>query len=156
MLVEFLGWLERTAAGQFIADSTPAFAAVESIHLLGLATLGGAVITLDLAAAGVIFRRSELASLGRSLFPVFWAGLAAMAVSGVLLVASGPFKYLTNPLFGPKLLTLALAILAHVALYPIVLKRTPEARRAIIGAVALVSLTLWVVVAILGRWVGLI
>jgi hypothetical protein len=152
MLLEILDALHRSPPGQLLSTSTPAFAATEALHLLGIALLGGAVITLDLAVLGLIFRNGDLQKLARDLFRIFWIGLGTMAVSGVLLVASGPYKYLTNPLFGPKLAVLAIALLVHVLLYPVALTKQLKYSRALAGG----SLALWITVAIIGRWVGLI
>lgn len=154
-MTSLFAWLGQTSPGLYLAASTPAFAAVQSLHLLGLAALGGAVITIDLAAVGAIFRGGA-ARIARSLAPVFGTGLAVMAVSGLLLVAAGPMKYLSNPLFWPKLLTLGVAVLIHLLLVLVLLRGDPEARGAGVKGVAALSLATWFVVAVLGRWVGLI
>jgi hypothetical protein len=147
-------WLGQSAPGQFLKDSTVAFAVVESFHILGLAILGGAVLITDLAALGVLVRRVPAGDVARSLTPVFWSGLVAMAVSGVLLVSAGPFKYYTNPLFPWKLGLLAVALIVQVALQ-LRLARC-GASTLEINALAAGSLALWLTVAILGRWLGLI
>jgi hypothetical protein len=146
-------WLGESAAGQYLAESTPAFAAVQSVHLLALATLGGAVIIADLASARLLFRASGPAAVVKGSFPVFLAGLAAAVISGTLLVAAGPTKYLLNPLFWPKLAVLAVAIAIHLTLYRVVLRQSGEAAARVL---AWLSIALWLSVTVIGRWVGLI
>jgi hypothetical protein len=150
-------WLGETPPGRFLAESTPAFAAVQSVHILAFGIMGGTILALDLTALRVIFRNASLAQTGRLLLPVFIAALATAALSGVLLVAAGPLKYYTNPLFALKLGTLALALLVHLAIYPVLTRRAGDAHVRMIGAgLGLLSLALWFGVAIIGRWIGLI
>lgn len=150
-------WLGETAPGRFLAESTPAFAATQSVHILAFGILGGAILALDLAALRIIFRNSPLAQTGRLLLPIFVAALTTAIVSGVLLVAAGPLKYYTNPLFGLKLATLALALAVHLAIHPILARRAGDTFIRIAGAgLGMLSLALWFGVAIIGRWIGLI
>ena len=149
-------WLGETPPGVFLAESTPAFAVVQSIHILAFGLLGGAILALDLAALRVVFRNAPLAQTGRLLLPVFIASLATAAVTGLLLVAAGPLKYYTNPLFAWKLGTLAAALTVHLALYPILATKAEGRGRAVAASLGLISLVLWFGVAILGRWIGLI
>lgn len=163
-------WLGSTAAGQYLADSTPAFAAVQSVHLLALASLGGAVFITDLASLRLIFRNADPGEIARGIFPIFLAALVGMVVSGTLLVAAGPTKYLLNPLFWPKMAALVVAVAIQLALHRVVSGR--GARPATVGIdgridggaqlnaavrpLAALSIIAWLVVAVIGRWVGLI
>lgn len=149
-------WLGETPPGIFLAESTPVFAVVQSIHILSFGLLGGAILALDLAALRVVFRNAPLAQTGRLLLPVFIASLATAAVTGLLLVAAGPLKYYTNPLFAWKLGTLTVALAVHLALYPILTAKVEGRGRAVAASLGLISLVLWFGVAILGRWIGLI
>lgn len=150
-------WLGETPPGRFLAESTPAFAITQSVHILAFGILGGAILALDLAALRVIFRNAPLAQMGRLLLPVFIASLATAAVSGLLLVAAGPLKYYTNPLFALKLATLAIALVVHLAIYPVLTRKAGEGRLHLaVAGLGLLSLALWFGVAILGRWIGLI
>lgn len=152
-------WLGETAPGRFLAKSTVAFASVESLHILSFGILGGAFLALDLAALGVIFRKSDLLGTARLLFPVFLTGLAGAALTGILLVAAGPLKYYTNALFPLKLTALAVALIIHLAIYPglTILRANGTAYIRPAGAVlGVASLLVWFTVAVLGRWLGLV
>ena len=81
--------LGDTGVGLFLAGSTASFAAVESLHLLGLALLGGAALVTDLTVLRVVFRRADPARIAAALFPLLLIGLSIMVVSGVLLVSPG-------------------------------------------------------------------
>lgn len=149
-------WLGETPPGLFLAESTPAFAVVQSVHILAFGLLGGSVLALDLAALRVVFRNASLAQTGRLLLPVFVASLGTAAFTGLLLVAAGPPKYYTNPLFAWKLGALAVALAVHLALYPILTAKAQARGRAVAASLGLASLVLWFGVVILGRWIGLI
>lgn len=149
-------WLGKTPPALFLAESTPAFAVVQSIHILAFGLLGGAVLALDLSALRVVFRDAPLAQTGRLLLPVFVASLATAGATGVLLVAAGPLKYYTNPLFAWKIGTLVVALVVHVALYPVLTARGDGRHRAAAASLGLLSLALWFGVAVIGRWIGLI
>lgn len=154
-LHEAFQWLGDTPPGLFLRGSTLAFAFVQSVHLLGIAALAGAVVTTDLAALGVLFRTTPPEVIARGAAKVFWAALGVMAVSGLLLVAAGPLKYYSNPLFPVKLALLAGAIVLHLLVRAALRggrdRPSPVARIAASG-----SLSAWFAVLIAGRWLGLI
>ena len=52
-LYEVFDRLELTALGTAIRDSAWLFPVIESVHLLGLATLGGSILIVDLRLLGV-------------------------------------------------------------------------------------------------------
>lgn len=148
--------LGDTGVGLFLAASTPTFAAVQAVHLLGLALLGGATLVTDLTVLRVVLRKADPARIAASLFPLFLAGLSTMAISGVLLVSAGPLKYWLNPLFGPKILAVLLAVVAQLLLYPVLLKWNARRSPVLPRVIAAASILIWVTVAVIGRWVGLI
>jgi len=145
-------WLGQTPPGVFLAKSTAAFAATETLHLISLAVLAGSVLIIDLSSLRVVFRAAGPAEVARSLNPVLASALGVIAVSGVLLVAAGPIKYYTNPIFPVKLATLAVAIAVQVGVH----KALGRDRLALAKGLAAASLALWLSVIILGRWLGLI
>jgi hypothetical protein len=154
MIERIFAWLGSTAAGQFLAGSTPGFAAVESLHILALALIGGVILAVDLSALGFILRGSGAGAVATQLRRLFAVALIAVVVSGVLLVAAGPYKYYTNPLFPLKLVLLALALGVHF-----VLQKRLKARAEVDAgsrSLAIVSLVLWTGVVVAGRWLGLI
>ena len=152
LLDSFL-WLGASAPGQFLKASTFAFAMTESAHLLALALLGGTLLVTNLAALGVVFRATPVVIVAEGAAKAFWGALGVMAISGVLLVSAGPFKYYSNPLFPVKLALLAAALVLQVLLL-VVLRRDGAGlgARALAGA----SLALWFATLIAGRWLGLI
>ncbi|WP_343699543.1 DUF6644 family protein [Caulobacter sp.] len=152
-LLDAFLWLGETPPGQFLKASTFAFSMVESSHLLGLALLGGTVLAADLGALRVIFRSTPAVTVADGVSRAFWTALALVAVSGVLLVAAGPYKYYTNPLFPVKLALLVVALALQVGVLT-TLRRGGAERlsRGLAGA----SLVFWLSTLVAGRWLGLI
>lgn len=152
-LLDAFLWLGETWPGQFLKASTFAFSMTESAHLLGLALLGGAVLAADLGALRVIFRSTPAVAVADGVSKAFWIALGLVAVSGVLLVAAGPYKYYTNPLFPVKLALLAMALALQVGVLTTLRREGAEAlSRVLAGA----SLVFWLSTLVAGRWLGLI
>jgi hypothetical protein len=82
-LLEFFQWCETTAAGTAIRDSPWAFAAIESVHLLGLAVIGGSVLLVDLRLLGLGLKRQPVRALARDVQPWLMSSLAVMLTTGV-------------------------------------------------------------------------
>jgi hypothetical protein len=154
MIEQLFVWLGNTAVGQFLAGSTAGFATIESVHIIALAVIGGVILAANLAVLGVVLRGSNASGVIDQLRVPFNGSLALVAISGVLLVAAGPYKYYTNPLFPLKLVLLAAAIGVHFGL-----QKRLKFRGGVDGvarALAASSLLLWSGVVVAGRWLGLI
>ncbi len=146
--------LGETGIGQFLAESTFAFAVTQSIHLLALAGVGGIVFILALSALGVIFRGTAPQEIAKQLLPWLIGSLAVIFASGLALVSAGPIKYLLNPLFPWKFVALFAALVLHGALHIVLIRRNSPP--IIVRIIASLSILAWLAVAVLGRWVGLI
>jgi hypothetical protein len=138
-----------------IKNSPWAFAVIESIHLLALATIGGAVLLVDMRLLGLGLKRQEVTALARDAQPVLVWSLIVLLVTGFALFVSEAIKCYYSTPFWVKMASLALAIL-----FTFTIKRKvtltehattgPMMRRL----VAVVSLALWFGVAAGGRWIG--
>ena len=147
--------IEFSAAGQLIKNSTWAFAVIESIHLLALAVIGGAVLVVDLRMLGFGLRRQSVAELARDAQPILVSSLAVMLLTGLMLFMSEAVKCYYSTPFWVKMSSLALAILYTFTIRRKVTRADEGSySRFGYGAVALLSLTLWFAVGAAGRWVG--
>jgi hypothetical protein len=154
MVEQIFAWLGNTAAGQYLAGSTAGFATVEAVHIVALSVIGGVILAANLTVLGWILRTSNAGTVVDQLRGLFYGSLVVVAVSGVLLVAAGPYKYYTNPLFPLKLVLLAAALAVHFVLQNRLRTRNGVDTGA--RALAFSSLVLWSAVVIAGRWLGLI
>jgi hypothetical protein len=155
MLYPFFEWCEATTIGNAIRTSPWAFAVIESVHLLGLAAIGGAVLIVDLRMLGIGLRRQPVAELARNAFPWLVGSLAVMLVTGVALFLSEAIKCYYSPPFWVKMWSLALAMLfTFTVRRRVTLADEGRVRPIWYRVVALISLSLWFGVGAGGRWIG--
>src|SRR5687767_15814017 len=83
---------------------------VNLFHILGVSTLFGSILVLDLHLIG-LWRRAPLAGLSRTIVPVGKAGFAIAAVSGICLLSSNATEYTDNPFFLIKFPAIGLGLL---------------------------------------------
>jgi hypothetical protein len=146
-------WLATTPLGLYMRDSTHGFAAVEAVHLLGLAMLGGVVVLFGLGALNISVAGQTMAATARGLYPAFLGAFAVMLATGLLLVASKPLRYYLSDAFRWKIALLALGVAAFLTLHHRL--RAAEATRLDQG-LAVILLMLWLGVGLAGRFIGLL
>lgn len=154
-LLSFCQWCDRTAIGVAIRDSVWLFPAIEAIHLLALALLGGTVLLVDLRLLGLGLRGQPVRELALDLQRWMLVGLAAMLASGVLMFLSEALKCYESPPFAWKMLFLLLALLFTFSVRRRVVSSPHTPRHPWRGRLtAVVSLTLWTGVGLMGRGIG--
>ena len=155
MLLPFFQWCEATTIGNAIRSSLWAFAAIESVHLLGLAAIGGAVLVVDLRLLGLGLRRQSIPEVARSAYPWFVGSLIVMLVTGVALFLSEAVKCYYSTPFWIKISSLTLAMMfSFTVRRKITLADESRVQPIWYKVVALVSLSLWFGVGAGGRWIG--
>jgi hypothetical protein len=154
-LLPFIQWCEGSALGSAIRTSTWAFAVIESVHLLALAAIGGAVLVVDLRLLGFGLRDQPVSRVARDAFPWLVGSLAVMLVTGVALFLSEATKCYYSTPFWVKMTSLLLATIFTFTIRQRI-ARADEGRvpPIVYKAVALISLALWFGVGAGGRWIG--
>jgi Family of unknown function (DUF6644) len=149
-------WIEATSLAMLINNSKYAFALSECFHLIALAVIGGAVLVVDARLLGYGFRRQKVADVATAARPWLIGSLVLIVVTGFLMFSSlAADKYYWNVGFRWKMYFLAAAILfTFIVRQPYALRSgtaggTPTAR-----VVAIVSIGLWLGVAVMGRAIG--
>ena len=154
-LLPFFEWCENTAAGEAIRGSLWLFPVIESVHLLALALIGGAVLIVDLRLLGIILRRQPAARVARDAQPWLIASLAVMLPTGLLLFLSESKKCYYSDAFWVKMTTLALAILFTFSVRrKVALADEARIKGIWFKLVGVLSLALWSTVGAAGRWIG--
>lgn len=154
-LLPFFQWCEGSFIGHGIRSSQWLFPVIESVHLLGLAMIGGAVLIVDLRLLGLGLTRQPVAQVARDARPWLIGSLLVMLVTGILLFLSESVKCYYSPAFWFKMSSLSLAILFTFTVRRMVTMAEEVRVGPIWGRlVALVSLTLWSGVGAGGRWIG--
>ena len=153
-MLPFFQWCEASTIGSAIRQSTWAFAVIESVHLLALAAIGGAVLVVDLRLLGWGLRRQTVAEVARDAYPWFVGSLIVMLVTGVSLFLSESVKCYYSTSFWWKMSSLALAMIFAFTIRRRATTTDVHVRPIYLKLVALVSLTLWFGVGVGGRWIG--
>jgi hypothetical protein len=155
MLFAFFEWLEASALGAFMKDQAATFAIVEAVHLMGLALLGGTVLTQDLRLLNVVMRDVPSQVVIQQAHRWFKVGLGVLMLTGVPMLAGVATKCYHNPFFWTKMLALAAGILFVFTLKQPLLRADPAALKPTTPKLlALASLSVWFLVAASGRWIG--
>jgi uncharacterized membrane protein SirB2 len=154
-VLSFFTWCENSSLGEAIRESRWLFPAIESVHLLGLAVIGGAVLVLNLRLLGLGIERQPAAQLWRDTRPWLVGSLTVMLISGMLLFTSEAIKLYYHEAFWVKMISLLLAtIFTFTVLRKVALADPGRIRPLWEKAAALVSILLWSCVGVGGRWIG--
>lgn len=154
-LLPFFTWCEGSAIGQAMRDSRWLFPVVESLHLLGLSMLGGAVLAVNLSLLGLGLGRKSAAQVWRAVRPWLAGSVALMLASGFLLFLSEAVKLYYHEAFWVKMISLLLSLVFTATVQRRTALADPDRiSRLGSGLVAVVSLLLWFLVGAGGRWIG--
>lgn len=159
-MYDLLAWLEGSPLGHAVRGAGLwSYGVINLTHLLGVASLFGALLILDLRLLGV-WPRVPLAAVATAAEPVAQVGFVVAAVSGVCLLATNATEYAGNPFLLIKFPAIAVGVLNVVLLRRLPAWRTratrdpthAEARRlAFAGGV---SLAAWTTAVAAGRMIG--
>jgi hypothetical protein len=154
-LLPFIQWCEASWLGSAIRTSPWAFAVIESVHLLALAAIGGAVLVVDLRLLGFGLRNEPVKRIARDAFPWLVGSLAVMLVTGIGLFLSEATKCYYSTPFSVKMASLLLAmVFTFTVRRKITNADEGRVRPIVYKLVAVVSLLLWFGVGAGGRWIG--
>jgi len=151
-------WIEQSALGVSINESLYAFAVIESVHLIALAVIGGAVLIVDLRLLGLGLTRLPVPHVARTAQPWLIGSLIAIIATGFPLFASlAASKYYVNDAFWYKMYFLAAAaIFTFTVRQRVAMKEEAPAVSAFGKLTAVASLVLWSGVGVMGRAIGFI
>ncbi len=154
-LLPFFTWCEKTAIGEGIRNSQWLFPVIESVHLLALVLIAGAVLVVDMRLFGVGLRQQPVAQLARDAQPWLIGGLTVMLTTGILLFLAEAIKCYYSAAFAVKMTSLLLALIFTFTVHRKV-ALADEGRVSPLSSrlVAVVSVALWSGVGIAGRWIG--
>jgi hypothetical protein len=152
----FFNAIEHGTLGTAVRDSIWAFAAIEAVHLLALAVIGGAVLVVDLRLMGWGLKRQPVSQVARDAQPWLIGSLLTMLATGFVLMASlAASKYYVNFAFQLKMVFLLLAIVFTFTVRRNLVFRDDSRINPIVAKiVAIVSVLLWSGVGIMGRGIG--
>ena len=134
----------------WITGHTWAYPALEVAHIVGIATLFGSLLLVELRLWG-LGRDLPLAPLARLGLSLSVAGFSLAAVSGLVMFASQAAELIGNRSF-----VLKMGLLTLAGCNAVVFHARGSLRRAdaLARAQTLVSLGLWLAIIICGRWIA--
>jgi hypothetical protein len=155
-LLELFEWVQYSSLLSAMRSSAWFFPAIASIHLMGLALIGGAVLVVDLRLLGFGLWREPVAQVAPDAERWVLVGLLVLLPTGILqfmCFAATKYYYLTA--FWVKMAALSIALVFTFAVRRKVVM-ADETRVSPLRSklVAIVSLLLWSSVAIAGRLIG--
>jgi hypothetical protein len=157
MLLPFFQRLEDLHLATAIDTSGYFVAAINVMHLLALTLFIGAVLIVDLRLLGRGISKQPLVQVARDAQPWLIAGFLALFVTGVLQILATPMKAYYSPQFWFKMQLLVVAVIYTFTLRRKITMSDEKRVGPIWGKlVALVSISMWVMIAISGRLIGLL
>lgn len=138
------------AAFAWIAAHPWLYPVLESLHVVGIALLLGSLVLLELRVWG-LGAALPVAPLARLALPLSLAGFCLAACTGLTMFISQPGELLANRAFVVKMSLVMLAGLNAAAFHA---RGGLQSLDGVARAQTLVSLGLWLVIIICGRWIA--
>lgn len=154
-VLEFCRWVQYSSPLVAMRASPWLFPVIATIHLMGLALIGGSVLVVDLRLLGLGLRSQPVAALALDAERWLFRGLLVMVSTGILLFMCFATKYYFLTFFWVKMAALLLVIVFTLSVRRrVVMGSEADASPMRCKLVALVSLFLWTTVAVGGRYIG--
>jgi hypothetical protein len=151
--------IEQIPVAREIRATGQLFPWIESVHVLAITLVVGAIGIMDLRLLGVGSPDQPVSRISRQVLPLTWGAFAVAVVTGSLLFASSATTYAANWPFRLKMLCLALAginmMVFHATTWRSAVvwdshRQPPVAAKLQAG----LSLGFWLCVIAFGRWIG--
>ena len=159
-MYDFMAWLEASTLGHVMRESGVwTYGCVNLIHILGVATLFGSVVILDLRLLG-LWRGIALAAISKPTVRVATAGFIIAAISGPCLLATKATEYVDNPFLYIKFSAIGFGLLNVMVLNRLSawkehrvreLSSREQSTLAVSGGISLVC---WLTAISAGRMIG--
>ncbi len=159
-MADLLAWLEGSALGHAMRNAGVwTYGIVNLTHILGVSSLFGAVLVLDLRLLG-LWRSVPLASIARPTVPIATTGFIVAATSGLCLISTNGSEYIGNPFLLIKFPAIFIGLLNVAVLSRLpawkerdarVLSSSEQRLLSVFGGISLLS---WLTAVGAGRLVG--
>ena len=162
-IIDSLRVLSASEPAAMLRQSFWVYPIVNASHILGIALLVGGILPLNLRLMGFL-QAQPVTALARICVPIAATGLSLAIISGLMLFSVKPVDYVYTDIFLVKLVLIGAALINIVLVRynpswremvqaedSIMNTSEPDLKLRIAGAV---SLTIWIAVLFLGRFVG--
>ncbi|WP_144957959.1 DUF6644 family protein [Pseudomonas oryzihabitans] len=152
-----IDWLYATPVSSGIRDLLWVVPTVQSVHILAIAVIFGSAVISDLRLAGVFATDEPVRGVVRRYYPWMRAALLLLLATGVVMAVGEPDRVLVNSVFWLKMGLVVLAFtlawcVRRPYLRPRISPHSAEPRP--VRVCAWLSIALWCVVIICGRWIA--
>lgn len=154
-------WIVDTPLSEFVKTHSIVTPAVQTVHILAVSIVLAGMAMLDLRMMNLAGRHHPVSSMAARFIPALWWSLLVLVCTGTILIFGEPERELLNNGFRTKMVLVVCAAL--ITLYvQRSLKRNPDfwsapiSRQNTARLVGIISLTLWIAIAVLGRWIAYI
>jgi hypothetical protein len=145
--------LSESAFSQAIQVTSWAIPAIQTVHILALATLFACALVLALRFMGQGLAAEPLERVSARITPLIWKLLLVLFLSGSLLIIAEPGRTLTNPVFFLKMSMLVVVSVLTLWLSNVA-RRGIGRLSAVHVAVACCTLLLWTGIIVAGRFIA--
>lgn len=159
-MADLLAWLEGSALGHAMRNAGVwSYGIVNLTHILGVSSLFGAILVLDLRLLG-LWRIVPIALIARPTVPIATIGFIVAAISGLCLISTNGSEYVGNPFLLIKFPAIFVGLLNVAVLTRLRAWKERDARElstaeqrqlSIFGGISLVS---WLTAIGAGRLIG--
>jgi hypothetical protein len=156
---ELLQSIENTDIASSIRNSLYLFPMLESIHVMGLAIVFGTIAIMDLRLLGLASTNRPFRMVASDILKWTWIAFTITFLTGGLMFTTNATVYFHNSVFQAKMALLLLAGI-NMGIFELTTGRslrqwdTSRSTPAAAKTTAIISLTLWIGVIFLGRWIG--
>ena len=150
--------LEASAIGTWVRAGKGIAPMMSGLHIMAIVFVFGTIFMVDLRLLGVAFMNRAFTRVHADLLRWTWIAFVLSAITGVLLITANATEYLHNVPIQIKFVLIVLAginmfvfewfTMRDVAIWDS--GGPPPAAKA----AAAISLILWILVTVFGRWVG--
>ena len=151
--------IQKTKLSDMIDSHFWVIPAIQSIHILAIATVFGSVLMTNLRIFQLAGRSRTMTETVRRFMPWIWWSLLVLLLTGIGMTIGEPVRELTNPIFWAKMIMIVVAsaislgfqysVQRNVALWEL----THNGRVLIrVGAGAVIAL--WCLIMLAGRWIA--
>lgn len=155
-----MAWLQGSALGHAMRESGVwTYGVVNLAHILGVASLFGAVLVLDLRLLG-FWRTVTLRAISKPTVPIATIGFIVAALSGLCLLATKATEYVSNPFLYIKFPAIALGIVNVGALNSLSawkehrIRELSSQEHSTLAVFGGISLFCWLTAITAGRMIG--
>jgi hypothetical protein len=148
-----------SGVAEWMRGTVKAMPIVEGVHLLSTAVLFGTILVVDLRLLCLPDARRPFTRVARDVLPWTWLAFAVNAITGALMFAQNALTYVADTTFRLKMAALVLAGI-NMLVFELVTRRSVahwdqnQRPPRLARAAAIISLSLWIAMIVLGRWTG--